>query len=870
MMLLDMRTIVFSNILTDVVCLVVIVLLWQQSRKRFEGTGFFVFDFVLQTTALFLIILRGSIPDWMSFVLANALAMTGALLGYMGLLRFVGKKSFQIHNYVLLAAFVLVHAYFALVQPNLAARNLNLSAVLLIICLQCAWLLLVRVEPGMRKLTLGVGIVFAGYCVISVVRIVEFFTGMHLKSDYFQSGIFEQIIMLSNQMLFILLTYSLALMFNKRLLLEIETEEEKFSKAFHSSPNAITITRMSDGQIIDVNDSFFRITEYQLADVKGNTTIGMHLWDREEDRALVVSELASKGKVHDREFQFRKKSGEIITGLFSADIITVKNELCILSSINNITSIKQAEEVLRESEAKFSKTFETNPIATAISTLQDGRFLNVNDSMLEGFSFSSKTELIGKTSLELGLFADPHDRQIIRKAIEETGRFHNMELKMVARDGRVLNCLFSAEPILVSNEHCLLTTAVDITSSKRAEEALRKSEQQYRNLFENSMEGIFQTTPEGKLISANIAFAKMFGYESLEEIVANVVDIASQMYANPDERKKVINILRETRYLKDFECQMRRKDGTVFWTFINARFTENQDGMRYLEGFIIDINDRKRVEEDILRLNAELESKVVKRNEALHKNQLALLNMVEDLNESNQKVAVANLSLDATNKELESFSYSVSHDLRAPLRTIDGFSQALLEDYSKKLDDTGRNYLERIRVATQSMGMLIEDMLKLSRISRFELRRESVDLSKMFQKIAKNSQKNDPARIIDLIIQEGIMIECDPVMMNIVFTNLIDNAWKFTGKGARPKIEFGRTDLAGKKVVFIRDNGVGFDMTYVGKLFGTFQRLHTKDEFAGTGIGLATVKRIITRHGGEVWAEGEVGKGATFYFTLGE
>jgi light-regulated signal transduction histidine kinase (bacteriophytochrome) len=240
------------------------------------------------------------------------------------------------------------------------------------------------------------------------------------------------------------------------------------------------------------------------------------------------------------------------------------------------------------------------------------------------------------------------------------------------------------------------------------------------------------------------------------------------------------------------------------------------------------------------------------------------------MNMSAKVIASTNKTLEAANKEIESFSYSVSHDLRAPLRSIDGFSQILLEDYKKTLDDTGRNYLERIRKATQNMGQLIDDMLKLSRVTSANLRLEPLDLSNIFREIIKKFQENDPARIADIIIQEGIVIDGDSNLMHIALTNLIENAWKFTGKEAQPRIEFGNTYQAEKKVIFIRDNGVGFDMAYVGKLFGTFQRLHTTAEFQGTGIGLATVKRIITRHGGEVWAEGEVGCGATFYFTLPE
>jgi PAS domain S-box-containing protein len=254
----------------------------------------------------------------------------------------------------------------------------------------------------------------------------------------------------------------------------------------------------------------------------------------------------------------------------------------------------------------------------------------------------------------------------------------------------------------------------------------------------------------------------------------------------------------------------------------------------------------------------------------LGKERIILL-AIEDITEKEmlERVVVkARDTAEAANKELEAFSYSVSHDLRAPLRSINGFSQALLEEYQEKLDDTGKGYLERVCKATQKMGFLIDDLLKLSGVTKSEFNRVSVDLSKMIRAIAEAHQKNYPARAVEVTIQEGIMVQGDPWLMQIAMENLMDNALKFTGKEAHPRIEFGGTVKDGKTACFIRDNGVGFDMAYVDKLFGAFQRLHTSPEFPGTGIGLATVQRIIHRHGGQVWAEGEIGKGATFYFTL--
>ena len=352
---LDMRTIVFSHVITDIICVWFVVLLWRQSRNRFAGMAFWVVDFVFQAAALILIVLRGAVPDWISMVLSNTLVIVGAILGFMGLERFVGKKGPQIHNYLLLTIFIFVHGYFALVQPSLAARNLNLSVVLLLVCFQCVWLLWHRAEPGLRSLTFGVGVVFFLYCMASVVRIVQFFIRAHAESNYLQSGLFEALVLVSYQVLFILLTYSLVLMVNKRLLMKITTQEEKFAKAFHSAPYAITLTRPSDGTIVDVNETFFSMTGYDRAEVMGKNTIDLHLWEHDEDRVAVVDALTRTGGVHGMEMPFRKKNGEAITGLFSAEIILIDGEKSILSSIGDITARKQAEAALQESHTKLEK-----------------------------------------------------------------------------------------------------------------------------------------------------------------------------------------------------------------------------------------------------------------------------------------------------------------------------------------------------------------------------------------------------------------------------------------------------------------------------------------------------------------------------------
>ncbi len=233
-------------------------------------------------------------------------------------------------------------------------------------------------------------------------------------------------------------------------------------------------------------------------------------------------------------------------------------------------------------------------------------------------------------------------------------------------------------------------------------------------------------------------------------------------------------------------------------------------------------------------------------------------------------VAVRKGGLARINQELEAFSYSVAHDLRAPLRSIDGFSQVLLEDYSDKLDSEGRRHLERVRGSAQKMGRLIDALLTLSRATRSEFSRERVDLTALARFVLARLQKNEPERQAELLISEGLVANGDASLLELVLENLLGNAWKFTGKCPMARIEFGVRPEDGRLVFFVRDNGAGFDMAYVDKLFGVFQRLHSGAEFEGTGIGLATVQRIIQRHVGQVWAEGAVGQGATFYFTLND
>jgi signal transduction histidine kinase len=263
------------------------------------------------------------------------------------------------------------------------------------------------------------------------------------------------------------------------------------------------------------------------------------------------------------------------------------------------------------------------------------------------------------------------------------------------------------------------------------------------------------------------------------------------------------------------------------------------------------IQDQK---DELQRYAADLERRVEERT--------------HELQERNESLRLNAAELLAANTELDAFAYSVSHDLRAPLRSIDGFSQILLEDYTARLDEAGQESLHRVRAASQRMGTLIDDLLKLARVTRAEIRSEDVDLSGMAREIASELQRASPERQVEFAIAPELKARGDARLLRVALDNLLRNSWKYTAKQPAPRVEFASADANGGQAFMVRDNGAGFDMKYADKLFGVFQRLHSAADFEGTGIGLATVRRIINRHGGRIWAEGAVDRGATFYFTL--
>ncbi len=529
----------------------------------------------------------------------------------------------------------------------------------------------------------------------------------------------------------------------------------------------------------------------------------------------------------------------------------------------------QKSEAAAESEERYRLLFESS-LDAILLTSSDGRIHDANPAACR---------LFGQTAQELrqigrdGIVDSTDPR--LPAALQEHARSgsFNGTLRFKRKDGGTFEGEMSSTVFFSPDGSARTGFFIrDNTSRHQMEDALRESKMYLERLTNTMADAVFVVTfPERVIEYANDAAAGMFGY--LRE---DILGKNSRMFF-PDETEYLRggeifqNAVTQGRRVVRFEVALLRKSGEAFPAFFTASFLKEEDqaGRKYIV-VVQDITERKHTEDALRFLKDGLEQKVAQRTRELRDSQLALLNLVDDLNESARSLTSANQSLEAVNRELEAFSYSVSHDLRAPLRTIDGFSNILEEDYADKFDAEGRDYLKRIRRAAQNMGQLIDDMLNLSRVTRQEMRLQDVDISRKAREIIEEFCKINPSRDVTVEIQDGVVVRADPNLMSILLTNLLENAWKFTEHCDQARIEFKADRRDGGTVVQVRDNGAGFDMKYVEKIFTAFQRLHRAEEYPGTGIGLATVQRIVHRHGGRIWAEGETGKGAAFYFTLGE
>ncbi len=505
----------------------------------------------------------------------------------------------------------------------------------------------------------------------------------------------------------------------------------------------------------------------------------------------------------------------------------------------DIDDLKTAEEALREREFLLSESQQMAHIGSFRWEFETGR-LTWTDETFRLFGLAKDARTPSAEALLETVYPDDRSRHgDWMRACMAGEDVAPLDYRLILPDGSVVWHQISGriERDPAGAPVALVGTNQDITERKLAGAALRESEERYRQLFEGESDAVFLVDNEtGRIVEANPAASTLYGYSHEEitalrdlDLVADAERLMSDTRGSPSGRQ-IANPMIRTH---------RRKDGTTFPVEITGGFFMQGDRSLRVAA-VRDVTEREQAAEDIRRLNAELE----------------------------ERVRARTVQLDAANKELETFAYSVSHDLRAPLRAIDGFSAMVLEDAGDRLEEQDLEHLERVRAAAERMAALIDALLGLSRASRHEMHFEEVDVSGLAEQVIAELREAAPGRCVETIVGSGMRAKTDAVLLRAILANLLSNAWKYTGRHDTARIEVGVTGVAGESAFFVSDDGAGFDMEAAQHLFGPFQRYHGSDDFPGDGIGLATVQRLVARLGGRVWAEAEVEKGATFYFTL--
>ena len=460
------------------------------------------------------------------------------------------------------------------------------------------------------------------------------------------------------------------------------------------------------------------------------------------------------------------------------------------------------------------------------------KFFYVNKGATKQVGYS-KEDLLKMTPIDVKPEYDEASiRNLLQPLLDHKSKSITFETVHKHRDGKLVPVEIFLQYIDPPGESPRFVAVVrDLSERKRSEQVQYEQHQLLALVVNNTpviiwstdLQGVFKLSVGKGLESLGLKPGEVIGQSALELYKDNSQIVGDLQRALRGETL-VSNASVAGRCYESYYAPMLDSNGELVGTW----------------GIAIDITDRRQAEEELRRHRDHLEELINQRTK----------------------------ELEAANKELEAFSYSVSHDLRAPLRTIDGFSHTLLEDYSDCLDENANEYLERIRNGTNRMAQLIDDLLQLSRVTRSEIVYSEIDISKMAHSIAKELINSDKNREVEIIIEPDLFIKGDITLIQIMLQNLLDNAWKYSSKKQRARIELGKDKTKGKNVFYVRDNGSGFDMKYIDKLFGAFQRLHGADEFEGTGIGLATVQRIVMRHGGHIWAESKLNEGTTFYVEL--
>lgn len=614
--------------------------------------------------------------------------------------------------------------------------------------------------------------------------------------------------------------------------------EKRFSAVFDLNPNPSAITEEDSGRIIDVNRAFCEWAGYSRPELVGRNTLELGIWVFPEERIKFVEAVRSGERMEKKEVQLRNREGKIGWFLFLACRLILNDRAYIYSTAEDITDRKEAAEALAKSEAKLRSVFAAAPVVIGIAKDRKIEWLNDRFEQVTGYPAE---EILGRDSRIL-YGSDEDYRRVGNLFYEQLRKNENARIdsRWRSKDGKVIDIELGGSSLSSGDpSRGIVFTALDITERRRMETALTESEERFRQIFDHmsSSVAVYEAVNDG----ADFTF-KDFNRsaEASEQLRKEDVLGKSVLELFPAVKEfglfEIFQRVWRTGQPEFFPLKLYKDNRLTGWRENYVCKLPNGDIVAIYD----DVTARKQAEEAIHDLNVSLE----------------------------QKVAERTRQLEEAVKELEAFSYSASHDLRAPLRAMNGFANALLEDYAGKLDVPGQRYLNLISSGAKNMGRLIDDLLAFSHMGRREIAYGDVDMQSLAGAVIEELKVLAPDRAVEWGLRPLAACTGDASMLRQVWINLLTNAVKFTRPRNPARIEIGSEEKANEILYYVKDNGVGFDMQYSEKLFKVFQRLHSPGEFEGTGVGLAVVQLVVHRHGGRIWAEGKEGIGADFYFTL--